>query len=245
MLREQSVKISIGYIHGGTLENEFVASLFNFLAHDSNNRRVVDGKVIKIRGAYLDDNRNEVVREFMERDHDYLLFLDTDHTFPPELIYALIDTAADHSFPICSALYFGELKEKALQPVWFQPQVDGEGLRVMDSFQMGLVHPVSAVGMGCCLIRRDVLEVVGKAHADDAWPWFGRDQYTYKGRKYAYGEDMCFCVRAGKLGFQTWGHAGLVLGHIKKWTIDFAMVQALLAHDPSLGKVSSPFEVKL
>jgi GT2 family glycosyltransferase len=229
------MKVMIGYIHGGVLENDFVTSLFTLLAYDSNHARLFD-KVQPIRGAYLDDNRNEVVRVFMERQDKYLLFLDTDHKFSPEVIYGLIDEAERNELSILSALYFGFVADGNLRPVWFVPPREGEGIvATIGSFQTNQLIPLAAAGMGCCLIRRDVFETMGATHADDAWPWFGRDQYEHKGKKYAYGEDICFCIRASKLGFQTWGHSGLMVGHIKAANMDFDMFQMLLEKNPDLG----------
>ncbi len=230
--------VMIGYIHGGEIVNDFMTSLFTLLAFDSNHARLFE-KVQPIQGAYLDDNRNEVVRIFMQRQDKYLLFLDSDQKFSPEVIYGLIDEAERNARPILSALYFGFVADGNLRPVWFIPPREGEGIvSTIGSFQTNKVIPLAAAGMGCCLIRRDVLEAVGAAHADDAWPWFGRDQYVHKGRKFAYGEDICFCVRASKLGFQTWGHAGVTIGHIKPINMDFEMFRMLLERNPELGKAT-------
>ena len=234
------MKVMIGYIHGSVVENDFMTSLFTLLAHDSNDRRIFE-KVQPVQGAYLDDNRNEVVHTFMERRDDYLLFLDTDHKFKPELIYALIDEAVNNDRAILSALYFGFIADGELRPVWFVPPLGNEGgVRTIGEFRTNQVIPLDGCGMGCCLIRRDVFETFLKIPewANDAWPWFGRDAYFYKGKMYRYGEDLCFCYRAKKLGIQTWGHSGLMIGHIKRQNIDFEMFRMMLEKNPKLGKAT-------
>lgn len=235
-----AMKVSIGYIHGSMLENEFVKSLFTLLAHDSNHARIFE-KIIPIQGAYLDDNRNNVVRLFMQRQDKYLLFLDTDHKFSPETIYALIDEADRNDRAVLSALYFGFVADGALRPVWFVPPEGNEGgVATIGRFQTNRVIPLDACGMGCCLIRRDVFEafLTVPEWRDDYWPWFGRDVYTHGGKQYRYGEDICFCVRAKKLGFQTWGHSGLIIEHIKRQGLDFEMFRARLEKDPALGSAT-------
>ena len=220
-------KVYIGYIHGGMLEHDFTRCLFNLLAYDSNHARYFDGqKIGHIKGAYLDDNRNMLAEEFLKTDNEWFLSFDTDHKFTPEMIYELIKTAQINHYPILSMLYFGELVQGEVMPVWFQHPEGEECLRSLSSLSTGQIYELDAVGMGGCLIHREVFEAFLKVPewASDSWTWFGRDQFHWKGKTLHYGEDMCFCVRAKKLGFQTRGHSGLILDHIKKWDLNLKMV---------------------
>lgn len=233
-------KVVIGYIHGSMIENAFMQSLWNLLTTDAGSRRKISG-VIPFQGAYLDDNRNEVVRDFLTRDARWLLFLDTDHKFTPDQIYALIDEAERNDRAILSALYFGFVADGHLRPVWFTSLDSSDGgARTIGNFTTGEIIPLGACGMGCCLIRRDVFEAMQAVPewGNDSWTWFGRDAYVNKGKPYHYGEDICFCYRAAKIGFQTWGHSGLVIGHIKRQNLDFEAFRAYLAKTPNFGKAT-------
>ena len=46
--------------------------------------------------------RNYLVKAFLESSHDYLFFLDTDHTFEPDLLLRLMA----HQVPVVGALAF-------------------------------------------------------------------------------------------------------------------------------------------
>lgn len=247
-------EIAIAYIHNGVGEIDWMKSLFNFIMYDSNHRRIAcNGKVQDLRGTYLDDNREGLAREFhYSRREKYLLFLDTDHTFPPEYIYALYDNAEINDIPIVSALYYGELQKGQVLPVWFDWRDREKGWLTtagnIDANQ-GL-REIVACGMGCCLIRRDVFEAMARVPEwfNSPWNFFGRDPYYYDPEKrwYAYGEDTCFCVRAAKLGFQAVGDPRLVLGHLKKWCIDNEMVQMLMRQHPEWGTFEQTrFEAKI
>jgi hypothetical protein len=84
------------------------------------------------------------------------------------------------------------------------------------SFTTGQVIPLAAVGMGCTLIRRDVFEKLLD-------PWYERTSVKVGGKPVRGGEDICFCLRAGEAGFQTWGHAGVAVRHWKRIPLDFEL----------------------
>jgi len=73
--------------------------------------------------------------------------------------------------------------------------------------------PVSATGTGFLLIHRSVLEKIRETGNNVSAPWF---QEMAVGEPMALmGEDMTFCLRAGALGFPTYVHTGIQVGHMK------------------------------
>jgi len=67
------------------------------------------------------------------------------------------------------------------------------------------IFPTDAIGMGCTLIKREVLVAV-RAHHNHPF------EYLTQPRK--LGEDVTFCERAKKLGHEVWAYNGLETGHI-------------------------------
>lgn len=219
-----SAKIAIGYIHGGTVDQPFVESLHRFLTFDSMSRRLTLG-VGHVKGPYLDDNRNELTRDFLTIPNaDYFLSLDTDIEFEPHGVYDLLDDMVKHDRAIESGMYFGVLTQ-LLRPVWFIDGATEGSVKTIGQFSIGHVLPLAACGMGCCLIRRDVFEKIYAVpeYANDGWPWFCRESIIVDGKPAHEGEDIGFCLRAKKVGFQTWGNTNVQARHWKKYPLDLNM----------------------
>lgn len=218
------------------VDGAFQDAVDNFLAFDSENRRLTIGRGM-VKALYLDDKRNELVRDFLQTTGDYLMMLDTDIEFQPHQIYGLVDEAVENDRQILAGMYFSFLTQKQiLSPVWFSSMDEGGCLKTFGSFKAGeVIVPLIACGMGFTLIRRDVFETIAKCDewASDDWTWFGRDTYVYRlenGKTLSkrYGEDTCFCVRSRQCGIQTWGHKGVVVRHWKKVPVDFRMFRAFV-----------------
>ena len=75
-------KVAIGIIYG-SFEPEFVFSLLALKSWDDKNKKVLDhpGWLIAQAGTNLPQQRNTVVRAFLDTDAEWLLFIDTDHTY--------------------------------------------------------------------------------------------------------------------------------------------------------------------
>jgi hypothetical protein len=228
--------IAVGHIRGDMVDGAWHDSMMKLLSFDSANARIVAGTGFT-KGCYLDDNRNELVRDFLKLKADYLLMVDTDIEFEPHDVYQLYNEAQQNDRQIIGGMYFSFLAGRPgergrLMPVWFSEAIPGGSLQVFHSFKpTEVIVPLAAMGMGFCLIRRDVFEKMATEMpewAADDWTWFARDPYVWHGITKRYGEDTCFCTRAGELGIQTWGHKGVVLTHWKKTPIDFHMFRAFV-----------------
>jgi GT2 family glycosyltransferase len=133
--------------------------------------------------------------------YQWLLFVDSDMTPPPDTIRRLLA----HQKDIVGALYYlrrpdddGRFPPAALGLVG----PDGRTLAVPID---GGVHEVSVVATGCLLIRRHVLEAV-------PGPWFVANQQDI-------AEDEYFCRLARAAGFQIYLDTGCVAGHMRPMTI--------------------------
>ena len=130
------------------------------------------------KGSDREVSRNKLVRAMLDAGDEWLLFLDDDHIFQPDLLLRLLA----RNVSVVGALYlrrdmpFSAIAyEDVLEDGRFVP------LDVKAHPQDALVE-VRAVGTGGMLVRRGVFEQMGD-------PWFRRDE--------PHTEDMIFCVECG------------------------------------------------
>jgi len=154
--------------------------------------------------------RNELVaRCLAETKNQWLCFLDSDMTFPPDVVQQLLATGKD----VVSGLYFKRLPPH--QPMC-GPGRDGTTLRYL--VEIDTAKPLVEVGWcgaGCLLIRRHVLQWMPP-------PWFNYHTDTWAAN--TLGEDVEFCELAARHGHQPWVLTSLQLGHltVMEVTIDTA-----------------------
>jgi GT2 family glycosyltransferase len=84
---------------------------------------------------------------------------------------------------------------------------------------------VGAVGSGCVLLHRTVLQKIWDANRKDAQPWFKYVQWDYTDPETGeevhdiMGEDYVFSLRAQAVGFPCFVDTTIEVGHIKKRTL--------------------------
>jgi len=144
------------------------------------------------------NNRNTIVKRFLETDCDYLLMIDGD-CIPPNGILTL----ADYDKDVIGALCFGYLKKMIIP---FCMQLNGEGTYdIVDVYQNSGIVECDAVGTGVIMIRRNVLEGMVKPFINE---------YDPEGLKIK-GLDFNFCEKAKKKGYKVYCHTDMPTSH---WT---------------------------
>ena len=162
--------------------------------------------------------RNAAVEELLANDqYRWVMFLDSDMTFPPDVINRLLAHDADivggmYTFrgPPFSALA-GHIAQRGtgtdpLRPTDttdfhyapFAPEMAGRGTIAAD-----------VLGTGCMLIQRRVFEQMPR-------PWFAANEVHNSGQN----EDFNFCIRAAELGFSILCDLDIKLGHCGTTPID-------------------------
>lgn len=191
-------------IHGEEVKAVMMESMIGTIVHDSHNRGLMRGYIGK-QGCYLDHQRNLCVKQFLTpgREVEWLWFVDSDMVFSPDTPYRLMDSANVLGAKIMSALYFGYplgTEIDKLYPIWFK--------RKAQEIYFDKPQVLDWVGMGCCIIHRDVFLMM--TGIEDG-KWF---TYAPVNGEFA-GEDVCFCLKAAEYGFDTWGDPAIVAGHLK------------------------------
>ena len=236
-------RIFIGYCHGGGLDQCMVDSMTRAKAYDNQQRKILAAEG-NAGGLYITINRNKVTEQFLDSDCEYFWSLDTDMQFQPDTAYRLVDTfetlraLRGPQIGVVSAIYFGYIGETASMmqpiPIWFHEHPNGMPY-VVQSITGGQLVELKNIGFGCCLIHRDVFEkmdeVYGVIEKDGVlyrndFTWFDHDmifdyeEIEYRGHKFRKllhaGEDITFCQRARKCGFEIWGNPNIETNHLKK-----------------------------
>lgn len=226
----------------GTVDGNFFGSVTELLLHDANHREAVTryGGCIWLESSpRIFAARCEIVTRFLEDTAhweippEWLLFIDADMTFESTAVDQLLETVEAHpekDIKILGGLCFaGGRGNKAFptlytvqNPEEFSPDKPLLMQRHMDYPEDELVK-VNATGGAFIMIHREVLEEMArKAPPSEPYPWF--KEYIQAG--VPYGEDIFFGLRAGSLGFSTWVHTGVRVGHMKKYCLDEALFQA-------------------
>lgn len=224
-----SATVVVAYLHPGEVPTLFHESLTGLLMHPGERGRVV-GKIDRRNGANLSFGRNWVAATFLaQTDADWLLTLDADMVFEPDMLDRLLEVADPVERPVVSGLYFGRSEEGIPFPQMYA-QVETSDGRIasarFENYPKGLVEVLGA-GAGCMLIHRDVLERMRKAAADPVFPWY--QETTEVNGRYT-SEDITFCHRVRQLGLPVFVDTRIVCGHVKDMVIDEALFEAVRAY---------------
>lgn len=221
-----SQSMAIAYPHTGSIPHVFMHSMREFREYDLAHGNIL-GAVIPCQGMYIAGQRNKMVRGFLSLpDHvQWMLCVDSDQIFTPEVPYALLQSAQDTDARIMSALYFGILAGRP-SPMWWGRNPETGDYHTVSEITEG-IQEIAAFGMGMVLIHRSVFEQMAATHNDDPWQWFGHDLVKFQGKIERYGEDICFCERVRQAGIKMYGDSRIVIGHEKKINLDYDAFMAL------------------
>ena len=116
---------------------------------------------------------------------DWLLMLDTDHAFDPDIAYRLLNVADRTGAEVVTAVY--QYKDPPHSPVVFRLQ--GEGLHPVGAWDESVeVLEVDSAGAGCLWVKRSVFERIEDELKEQPFS-----------RISGYGEDHSFFLRLKKL----------------------------------------------
>jgi GT2 family glycosyltransferase len=146
-----------------------------------------------------ESNRNRICKKVVEEGYDYVLMIDNDNP-PISNPLDLIDLRKDVIALPTPTAKNGEL-------IWVVGKEFDDGIKcyLLNNKQEGL-EEVDAVGSGCLLLSRKVLEEV-KAPFMREWNDDGVA---------VTGQDFAFCKRAKKAGFKIYAHWDYVCSHFKE-----------------------------
>lgn len=210
-------RVVVAYVHPTEVSAFFHGSMMSLLMYDVNHsQRLVNGggRIARYSSANITNARNGLARSFLDDTAaEWLLILDADMEFKPDLIDRLVDAAVEHGAPIVGGLCFG-IADGEMFPTLYQmvqePDDEFPHMVRYNDFPTDEMFEVTATGAACLLVHRDVLTAMRDKYPEP-YPWF---QETVLGTG-PMGEDVTFCVRARLLGYPVFVHTGIEVGHAK------------------------------
>ena len=193
-----------------TIEADFVESLLNL-------RPVGEVEIKLLKASLVYDARNQIVQYAISKGgYDFILWLDSDMTFEPDLMEKLmadIEGAEDGEKKMAvTGLCFG--RRPPFKPcIYKKLDVQTNGQMVLPVCENWFDYPrdsvfeIEACGFACLMMRMDMLEAMGI---------YGVPFFPVGG----LGEDLTFCWRAKKLDMKFHCDSRLKIGHIMRVHVD-------------------------
>lgn len=191
------------------IEADFVECLANL-------RHVGEVEIKFLKASLVYDARNQITKYALDKGgFDYVLWLDSDMTFGPDLMEKLLadmEPEDGERRQAVSGLCFG--RRPPFKPCIYKSlDVQQQGQMIYPKAEVYLDYPrdqlfdVAACGFACVMMRMDVLEAMGI---------YGVPFFPIGG----LGEDLTFCWRAQKLDIKFHCDSRLKIGHIMRIHVD-------------------------
>ena len=203
---------AVGYCYGQEVASGFCNSLAGLIAHELTAGSHLRTLLPVYSGVNISSGRNEIVKQFLSGDAEWLLMLDADMTFDRTILERLVSVADAETAPIVGALCFGVSDGELFPTLYSMVEEDGkpQTIRYLD-FPEDEMFQVVGTGAACVLLHRDVLLAVAEHCFSQAYPWFQEGEILGS----RVSEDMTFMLRAGQLGYPVFVHTGISVGHQK------------------------------
>lgn len=149
-----------------------------------------------------DGARNASAKAAIDCGADGIVWIDSDMIIPIDGITRLVAYADTYDF--VSGVYFQRHPEHYPLVYAYDPEVDA--FRHMLKWPTGVIFPAGAVGFGFCYTSTKMLKRMREELPEDtAKGWFNWTKFS---------EDITFCYRARKLGYQPHVDTALLCGHL-------------------------------
>ena len=160
----------------------------NMVAHHTIN--TTDAVSLKImQGTLIQTQRADLCLDAMAEGCTHILFVDSDMTFPQDMIERLLAHDLDIVATNCAR------RRLPTGPTAQRYDENGERVLVYTMPESTGIEEVGSIGMGVMLIKRKVFEALSE-------PWF---ETPWRNDKRGYvGEDVFFCRKAQAAGFKIW-----------------------------------------
>ena len=153
------------------------------------------------------EGRNRLSALALKKEAEYVLWLDSDIVFEPDLLEKL-QTDIESGRDIVTGLYFS--RRYPYLPVIFKRAAFEDGkpvCKVCTAYPKDRLFKVEACGFGAVLMKTKVLADVEKKFDNWFAPLIG------------FGEDLSFCIRVRECGYEVWCDPAVKPGHIGSITV--------------------------
>lgn len=169
-------------------------------------------------GSLVYDSRNNLAKHALSMKADYILWLDSDMMFEPDILEKMMAKMQEKNLDILSGIYYR--RRHPFSPVLLKKlSVDENNFATYEnynSYPEDDIFEVEGIGFGCVLMSSDVLFDVAAQFKD----WF-----SPLGR---VGEDLSFCWRARQCGYKIFADPEIQLGHCGSQIITKGFYEAFI-----------------
>lgn len=168
-----------------------------------------EGSVLAMKtGSLIYAARNDLATQSIKMDMDYVFWMDSDMTFPPNALVRMKQTLEERDLDILTGLYFRRVPPYS--PVLFDRLDMSKEACDYSEFDTipDTVFEVGGCGFGCVLMKTDVFF--------DVQLKFG-NMFAPIGNN---GEDVAFCWRARECGFKIYCDPSVQCGHVGYSVVD-------------------------
>lgn len=218
------MKIAIGLLlsHGFPAPTDFWDSyelVMSHVATGQSNKLLPDHlqisgmRRIKSTAFPPDVARNQIVREFLASDEQWLFFMDADMLFPEDIVPRLLV----HEKPVITARY--HMRKPPHHACCYVKHRTKDGPHCYAPVHFGRgVFEVERGGAGALLIRRDVLEAIQFRLGPNNW--FRYQRGPAKDDDFTVSEDFWFYQQAREAGFPVYCDWDVECGHLQAMAIN-------------------------
>lgn len=215
-------KVHVLSINPGEVSSRYTDSLIDLVAHDvAKGYGLFAGRISLMHGSNISKGRNLLVRQFLSTDGEWALLIDSDMTFPPDLIPRMLAVATVSGARIIGGLCVMVTDTGPMPTLYGHNTEPGRcATRVMLDYPDNALINAAATGTACLLVHRGVFERMRDAapEGERDYPWFAE---TVRRGEWV-SEDIEFCLRAGELGYRIVVDTSLQIGHVKRGRVWYA-----------------------
>lgn len=222
--------VVVGFIHrADSISPQFRRCLTMLLVREAAGQRRIVAEIDEESSANISSARCRIVRRFLEDPSrpDWLWMVDTDMSFPVDILDRLLEPASAKKRPIVGGLCFGVrpvdgvgMNECMAAPLELFPTIytltDDGRMQHHFAYPRDAVVQVTSTGAACLLVHRNVV-------ADPRWikdghplPWFRETVLNGE----VCSEDHFFCLRANSFGYPVHLNTAAKTGHVKTFVAD-------------------------
>jgi len=184
---------------------EFLGSFLNLIFENMKKHEII----VSFSEFYpIELARNDLVERALKHNPDYIFFIDSDMILPQNILDELINMDKD----ISSALYF--MRAPPFKPI--AKIMKDDLFCIINTIPLNQIIEVGAVGLGCCLIKKEVFEKIKEKEKKI----FDTKEQTVNNKTQLLSEDTFFCLKAKESGFKIFLNTGLICKHIGKSYVD-------------------------
>jgi len=223
------MKVAICIPRYGDVKGAFAISLARLVAHSLAKRPELEIEIFSISSSDLPQSRTDLLKDAIQWQARYLLWLDADHVFPPDALLRLIG----HRLAVVGCNY--PRRTAPTGPVAARLDEAGKWQHVWTTEALakaGAVEEVAHVGLGLCLMDMNILhQVKAEVEKGVGWAqWAPFDRKLLPGTNARMGEDASFFAELRSAG------VAIHVDHALSWQVGHIHDQVLTNADAEAQK---------